>query len=74
MAKAATPQDHRSRVTTWNGGFRRCKATSRARSPVASRPCITSAGVAAVVLLLIVFLLGKRSGKRKTTLLEIRRV
>lgn len=35
---------------------------------------ITALGVGAVVLLLVVFLLGKRSGKRKTTLVEIRRV
>jgi len=35
---------------------------------------ITVAGVGAVVLMLVVFMLGKRSGKRKTTLVEIRRV
>jgi hypothetical protein len=34
----------------------------------------TPASAAAIVILLIVFLLGKRSGKRKTTLVEIRRV
>jgi hypothetical protein len=33
-----------------------------------------AAGGLALVLLLIVFLLGKRSGRRKTTLVEIRRV
>ena len=59
--------------------------TSSATSPrlqgdlkgkVASRKqtLVTGAGIAALVLLAIVFLLGKRSGKRKTTLLEIRRV
>lgn len=35
---------------------------------------ITAAGVGAVLLVLVVFLLGKRSGKRKTTVVEIRRV
>ena len=35
---------------------------------------ITVASVAAVVLMIIVFLLGKRAGKRKTTIVEIRRV
>lgn len=35
---------------------------------------VTVAGVGAVVLMLVVFFLGKRSGKRKTTLVEIRRV
>lgn len=31
-------------------------------------------GVALVVLLVLFFLLGKRSGKKKTTLVEIRRI
>jgi hypothetical protein len=35
---------------------------------------IGAVGGLALVLLLIVFLLGKRSGRRKTTLVEIRRV
>lgn len=35
---------------------------------------MTVAVVAGVLLLLVFFLLGKRSGKRKTTLVEIRRV
>ena len=35
---------------------------------------VTVLGVSAVVLMVIVFLMGKRSGKRKTTLVEIRRV
>jgi hypothetical protein len=35
---------------------------------------ITAGGVALVVLLILFFLLGKRSGKKKTTLVEIRRV
>ena len=35
---------------------------------------VTAASIGAVVLLLLVFLIGKRSGKKKTTLVEIRRV
>ncbi len=35
---------------------------------------MTVAVVGAVLLLLVFFLLGKRSGKRKTTFVEIRRV
>jgi len=35
---------------------------------------VTAVSVGAIVLMIIVFLLGKRSGKRKTTLVEIRRV
>ncbi len=35
---------------------------------------ITAVSVGAIVLMILVFVLGKRSGKRKTTLVEIRRV
>ena len=35
---------------------------------------LTGVSVAAVLLLIIVYLLGRRTGKRKTTIVEIRRV
>ena len=35
---------------------------------------VTAVSVGAIVLMIVLFLLGKRSGKRKTTLVEIRRV
>lgn len=35
---------------------------------------MTIGGVALVVLLIMFFLLGKRSGKKKTTLVEIKRI
>ena len=35
---------------------------------------IAAAGVVGVVLVLVFFLLGRRSGKRKSTIVEIRRV
>jgi plastocyanin domain-containing protein len=35
---------------------------------------VTIGGVALIVLLVLFFLLGKRSGKKKTTLVEIRRL
>ncbi len=40
----------------------------------AKGPAMVVAAVAAVVLLGVVFLLGKRRGKRQTTTIEIRRV
>ena len=40
----------------------------------AKGPAMLIVGVAAVVLLGVVFLLGKRRGKRQTTTIEIRRV
>ena len=38
------------------------------------RPLLIGVVLGGVVLLLLVFLIGKRSGKKKTTLVEIRRV
>ena len=35
---------------------------------------LTAGGVALLVLLILVFLLGKRNGRKRTTLVEIRRV
>jgi len=35
---------------------------------------MTAAGAAGIVLVVIVFMLGRRSGKKKTTFVEIRRV
>ena len=35
---------------------------------------VTGVAVSALVLLILFFLLGKRSGKKKTTIVEIRRV
>jgi hypothetical protein len=35
---------------------------------------LTGVSVAAVLLLILVYLLGRRTGKRKTTIVEIRRV
>jgi hypothetical protein len=74
MAKAAqvtggriTRDDLERRFAAPQGGIRD-KVADRKRT------LVTAAGVGAAVLLLIVFLLGKRSGKRKTTLVEIRRV
>ncbi len=40
----------------------------------AKGPALVVAGVAVVVVLGLVFLLGKRRGKRKSTTIEIRRV
>jgi hypothetical protein len=74
MAKAApksgsriTRDDLEQRFAAVQGGLKG-KVADRKQS------LVTTAGAIAVVVLLIVFLLGKRSGKRKTTLVEIRRV
>lgn len=49
---------------------------SELRGKVESRKnaLVTAVGVGAVVLLLVVYVMGRRGGRRKTTLVEIRRV
>jgi hypothetical protein len=74
MAKAAAKPDER--ITRDDLERRFSALQGHVKESVASRKqkIITGAGVAAVALLLIVFLLGKRSGKRKSTWVEIRRL
>jgi hypothetical protein len=74
MAKAApagsgriTRDDLEQRFTAVQDGLRG-KVRGRKQT------LITAASATAILILLIVFLLGKRSGKRKTTLVEIRRI
>jgi len=54
--------------------FRELQGDVKSRVDDKKQPLITGAVVAGVLMLLLVFLLGKRSGKKKTTLVEIRRV
>ncbi len=62
-----TPEDLENKLRAFQGGI---------QGKVASKKnTLVAAGSSGVMLLLIVFfLLGKRSGKRKTTLVEIRRI
>ena len=55
-------------------GIRRLQGDAQERVNDKKKTLVTVAGVAGVVLVLLVFMLGKRSGKKKTTLVEIRRV
>jgi hypothetical protein len=48
------------------------EAQNRVRSK--QQTLVTVAGVGSVVLLLLFFALGRRSGRKKTTIVEIRRV
>lgn len=65
--KRITRDDLEQRFAALQGGIKG-KVEDRKKT------IVTAASVGAVVLLLLVFFLGKRSGKRKTTLVEIRRV
>ncbi|HEX2786091.1 MAG TPA: hypothetical protein VHN36_21135 [Ilumatobacteraceae bacterium] len=54
--------------------FRQLQDSVQGRVEDKKQTLMTAGIVAGVVLLLIVFLLGSRRGKKKTTLVEIRRV
>jgi hypothetical protein len=55
-------------------GIRKLQGDAKDRVDDKKKTLVTIGGIAAVVLVLLVFMLGKRSGKKKTTLVEIRRV
>ena len=55
-------------------GIRNLQGDAKSRVEDKKKTMATIAAVGAVVLLLVVFLIGKRSGNKKTTLVEIRRV
>ncbi len=54
--------------------FRQLQDSVQGRVEDKKQTLMTAGIVAGVVLLLVVFLLGSRRGKKKTTLVEIRRV
>jgi hypothetical protein len=74
MAKAAPVTRQRISRDDLERRFSALQTDIKGKATDRKRTLITAAGVSAIVLLLIVFFLGKRSGKRKTTLVEIRRV
>lgn len=62
-----TPQDLQNKLQAFQDGIQ--GKVDEKRSTL-----VTAGASAGLVLLLIFFLLGKRSGKRKTTIVEIKRV
>lgn len=54
-------------------GFRQLTGEVDERAEAAKSTVLTAAAVGGVVVLLLVFLLGIRRGKRKTTIVEVRR-
>jgi hypothetical protein len=55
-------------------GIRKLQGEAKDRVDDKKKTMATVGSIAAVVFVLVVFMLGKRSGKKKTTLVEIRRV
>ena len=74
MAKAAPASGQRITRDDLEQRFSALQGELKGKVASRKQTLVTGAGVVAVVVLLIVFLVGKRSGKRKTTLVEIRRV
>ena len=54
--------------------FRELQGDVKGKVDDKKQPLLAGAAIGGLVLLLLVFLIGKRSGKKKTTLVEIRRV
>jgi hypothetical protein len=54
--------------------FRAIQEGAKAKVDDQRSTLATVAGIGGVLLVLLVFLLGRRSGKKRTTLVEIRRV
>lgn len=74
MAKAAPATGPRITRDDLEQRFSALQGDIKGKVASRKKTFVTGAGVVAVAVLLIVFLLGKRSGRRKTTLVEIRRV
>lgn len=75
MAKRATA-DPTARITRddLERQFRALQGEAREMVDEQSNKLITAAGIGALVIVVVIFLLGRRSGRRKTTYVEIRRV
>jgi hypothetical protein len=55
-------------------GIRQLQGDAKQKLTDKKRPLIATVGVAAAVVVLLAFLLGKRSGKKRSALIEIRRL
>ena len=72
----ATPGAPRDRITREDleDKFRELEGDAREQVESARSTAITAGVVAVIVLLLIAFLLGRRKGAKRSTVVEIRRV
>jgi hypothetical protein len=72
MAKQATT----TRITRddLERSFRSLQDGAKARVDEKKSTIATAASIGGLLIVILVFLLGRRSGRRKTTLVEIRRV
>jgi hypothetical protein len=61
-------------LTDIDSKLRSLQGDARSRVIAKKQPAIAGAGGLGLVLLIIMYLLGRRTGKKKTTFVEIRRV
>jgi hypothetical protein len=72
----SVPSSARDRITRddLEDKFRELEGGTRDQVESARSTVMTAVGVAAVILLLLAFLLGTRKGRKRSTVVEIRRV
>ena len=72
----AVPSSSRDRITRADleNKFRELEGGAREQAESARSTVVTAGVVAALVLLLLAYLLGTRKGKQRSTVVEIRRV
>ena len=73
MAASRAPQDRISRDDL-EDKFRQLEGGAREQAESARSTVITAGAVAALLLLLLAYLLGTRKGRKRSTVVEIRRV
>jgi hypothetical protein len=72
----SVPSSARDRITRddLEDKFRELEGGTRDQVESARSTVVTAVGVAALILLLLAFLLGTRKGRKRSTVVEIRRV
>ena len=73
MAVSGIPRDRITR-NDLEDKFRELEGGARDQATSARSTVVTAGAVAALVLLLLAFLLGSRKGRKRSTIVEIRRV
>ena len=74
MAKTTPPATTRVTRDDLEQRFRELQEGVRGQVDDRRNTFLTAAGIGGLLLVLTIFLLGRRSGKKKTTYVEIRRV
>lgn len=76
MAAPSTPSDRHERISRddLEAKFRELETDARDQVASARNTVVTAGIVAALIVILLAFLLGRRGGRQRSTVVEIRRV